>query len=263
MESLKYLSSVSDFDHPFTRKRHRSIAFIPSATNEAEVPLRAAYAQLNTSGQTFDETIARLYQPTFKADSGYSFTGKIKKHETYHVQSFLQLKEDKLIKVSVYTFEVDDRKDQIFEIGKQAVQNEVIYQELARHLNGAPFSVPEIFRFNYYVSNGNIHTVIEMQYIEPSRSPTKSELKVVHDFLKDHGIYHNDLIIDGTYLEVNTIGEEFYNTGNLIVDSDGKLWVIDFGSASNVKNKPRGGRRKTRKSRKRHKSKKASIGSFA
>ena len=233
-------------------RRSRGIQVVADEpeTNPKADRLRESYTRLNRTSQPLDEKIAKLYQPTFKVPIT-ALTGKIKTHYLYRVQSAIQIMEDKLVKVSVYTitntkFNVPEDETVVLDIAKQDVQREVIYQELAGHIEGAPFSVPKIFRFNCYEEDGKIITLVEMQYIVSGiRRPTIAELKMVNGILTKNGIFHNDLVIDGNY--IGEFGRELYNTGNIIVDADGRLWVIDFGSASDVLDKPRGGR----KSRKR------------
>ena len=242
-------------------RRPRGIHVIANGPepNPKEERLRESYTRLNRTSQPLDEKLAELYQPTFKVPIT-ALTGNIKRHYLYRVQSAIQIMEDKLVKVSVYTitntkFNVPEDETVVLDIAKQDVQSEVIYQELAGHIEGAPFSVPKIFRFNYYEEDGKIITLVEMQYIVSSiRRPTNEELKMVNAFLTQHGIFHNDLVIDGAY--IGEFDGEIYNRGNIIVDADGRLWVIDFGSASDVLDKPRGGRKSRKrksKRRKRHK----------
>ena len=248
MEQPKSPISVAE---GVTPRRPRGIKFQQAdlPKSEKEDRLRALYTKIDTSGETFDTKIATLYDPLFKAPAEYSSEGKIKNHEGYQVQSFIKITGNKLIKVSVYTTVTEERKRDVFEIAKQDVQNEVIYQELAGQLEGAPFSVPEILKFNYY-EDDQIITLIEMQYIEGRRSPNHNEIDEVNDFLISHGIHHNDLNVDGNLIDISLFGKNIYNTGNIIVDADGNKWVIDFGSASDVKDKPRGGKTKRlRKSR--------------
>jgi hypothetical protein len=259
MASLNSPTSVSGLPSNFIRRPNRGIKVIADDTpNPKEERLRESYTRLNTTSQTLDEKLAELYQPTFKVPIA-ALTGTIKRHGLYQVQSSIQIRGDKLIKVSAYTFTKDKLHESVaaterdhkavFEIAKQDIQAEVIYQELAGHME-SPFSVPKIFRFNYYDDDDMIITLIEMQYIVSSRPPTIAELKMANDFLAEHGIFHNDLVINGNYLDESTVTKELYNTSNMIVDADGTLWVIDFGAASDVIDKPRGGKRKSRKRKK-------------
>lgn len=244
----------------------RGIAFIPQNPVDEEQETSVLYDN-------------SLYDESFKENpSNIELNrGILKNHGIYTVESFIETENDnpendKLIKKTVYKFEYDTNLETVFNIAKTDVRNEVNYQERARIIadkerariiadaddNGElSFHVPKIFKFNYYQGENRIITLIEMQNIKPGEKIVTNEIiKAADDFLKKNNIYHNDLFVD-KFLVGDFKGDRYhYNRGNIIIDAEGNNWIIDFGSASDKTNKPRGGKKTKRKRRRNKRTKK-------
>jgi hypothetical protein len=190
----------------------------------------------------------------------YTIIGNLKKHPKYTVQSFVK-GGGRITKKSVYKT-ISGLSDETLEIATKNIYDEVFFQQQAMTIvnddRPSPFFVPKIYKFNVYENNGDVIALIEMESINinPSNKATIEELDMVKQYLIRHGIHHNDLLIPARLTSFSAaaslVDEDKPNFGNLLHDTTGRLWVIDFGSAATVEKGAKGGAMRIKSHRKSH-----------
>jgi hypothetical protein len=212
-----------------------------------------------------------LFNVNFKEGTKkYTRKGNIKHHHGYDVQSFIYEEDAHIIKKTLYKLDSSANayssalEARVFDTCKQNTTDEVDFQEEARKImetypvKERLFSVPQIHRFNCYKEDDGIISLIEMDKITPCKpsdkitpcEPSEKNFRDANDFLISNGIHHNDLIVPSNLVATNfdQLGlPDKINTGNMIKDNKGHLWVIDFGSARRKQAPPRGGKSKKSK----------------